>query len=116
MRMQHKIHSILIICSLVMATAGMDTLRMIAFYNLWSEKVELNEFVNFSSQDSDTEPMESEQNPFSQYSDIIEKEPQCLDEQYSWLKFKLASSVLVFFLHFSWQNIFPDSMYTPPEA
>jgi hypothetical protein len=99
-----------------MATLGSDTLRMIAFYNLSSEKVEMNEFVRLSDHESDNEPMEGEQNPFSQYSDIIEKEPQCLNEQYSWLNIKLASSVLVFFLHFSWQNIFLDSMYTPPEA
>lgn len=99
-----------------MATIGVDTLRMIAYYNLFSEEIELNEFNQFSIHDSDTEPMEGEQNPFSQYSDIIEKEPQSFKEQFSNLKIQLASNILSFFLHFSWQNISLDSIYTPPES
>lgn len=92
---------------------------MIAYLNVSTEKTELIEFIHFSDKDADHDekhPIEGEKNPYAQYSDLLEKEPQCCHEQFSWLKLKLNSSVLVFFLHFSWQNIFLESMYTPPEA
>ncbi len=117
--MQYQYHSILILSSLVLSTLGMDMFRMIAYLNVSTEKTELIEFIDFSDQDADhdeKQPIEGEKNPYAQYSDLLEKEPQGYNEQFSWLKLKFNSSVLVFFLHFSWQNIFMDSMYTPPEA
>ncbi len=103
----------------MLSTLGMDGWRMIAFYNLTAENIELASFVNFTAKDTEndgTHPIDSEQTPFSQYSDIIEKEPQCFNAHFSWLKVKLALSVLTFFLHFSWQNIFLETLFTPPEV
>lgn len=117
--MQYKIHSILIISSLVISTLGLDIWRIVSFCDAQTDKIELSSLVDISDlqEESDEKtPIEGEQNPFAQYSDLIEKEPQCYDEQFSLLKLQLNSSVLVFFLHFTWQNIFMDSMYTPPEV
>lgn len=117
--MHYKIHSILLISSLVISTLGLDIWRIVSFYEAQSDKIEMANLMDISVQQEESEdktPIEGEQNPVAQYSDLIEKEPQHYDEQFSLLKLQLNSSVLVFFLHFTWQNIFIDSTYTPPEA